>query len=137
MVRAWVRHKMPGRCLALTLLVGVCAALAAAQQPPKPHASPAPRLIILPTKVVAGAQATLAVLDSQGRLLPNVAVELSGGQKVTTDVTGRAMFKAPDQPGTTGCKSLRPGNHRVHDCGGFRGFRPAWRASRAPLEGST
>jgi hypothetical protein len=47
---------------------------------------------------VAGAQATLAVIDSQGRLLPNIAVELSGGQKVTTDITGRAVFKAPNEP---------------------------------------
>lgn len=58
-----------------------------------------PRQIILPTKVVAGAQATLAVLDSQGRLLPNVVVELSGGLKATTDVTGRALMRVPDQPG--------------------------------------
>jgi hypothetical protein len=100
MVRAWVRHRVPSRCLAFTLLVGVCAALAAAQQPPKSHASPAPRLIILPPKVVAGAQATLAVLDFQGRLLPNITLELSGGQKVTTDVTGRALFQASDEPGT-------------------------------------
>jgi len=99
-MRAWVLHKMPGRCLAFSLLMAVCAALAAAQQPPKPHVSRAPRLIILPPRVVAGAQATLAVLDIQGRLLPNVVVELTGGQKVTTDVTGRALFKAPDQPGT-------------------------------------
>jgi hypothetical protein len=99
MVRAWVRSKLPGHCLAFTLLVGLWGAFAAAQQPPKPHTSPVPRLIILPTKVVAGAQATLAVLDSQGRLLPNIGVELSGGQKVTTDMTGRAVFKAPDEPG--------------------------------------
>jgi len=76
----------------------VCPAIGAAQQPPKPHTSPVPRLIILPPKVVAGAQATLAVIDSQGRLLPNIAVELSGGQKVTTDMTGRAVFKVPDEP---------------------------------------
>jgi hypothetical protein len=100
MLRAWVLHKLPSRCLVFALLVGVCAVLTAAQQPPKSHASPPPRQIILPPRVVAGAQATLAVLDSQGRLLPNVAVELSGGQKVTTDVTGRAVFKAADQPGT-------------------------------------
>ena len=92
-------HKLPGRFLALALLLGVGATLRAAQQPPKPHASTAPRQIILPRRVVAGAQATLAVLDSQGRLLPSVVVELSGGQKVTTDVTGRALFKAADQSG--------------------------------------
>jgi hypothetical protein len=86
--------------LALTLLVGVCAAVAGAKQPPKSGPSPAPRLIILPPKLIAGAQATLAVLDSQGRLLPNIMVELSGGQKVTTDVSGRALFQGTDQPGT-------------------------------------
>jgi hypothetical protein len=105
MLRAWVRHKLQGHCLAIPLLVGVCPVFATAQQQPKPHASPAPRLIILPPKVVAGAQATLAVLDSQGRLLPNVAVELSGGRNAVTDATGRAIFKAPDQPGTLVAKA--------------------------------
>ncbi len=100
MLRAWVVHRLPGLCLAFTLLVGLCAALAVAQRPPKSHGSPAPHQIILPSSIVAGAQATLAVLDSQGRLLPGIVVELSGGQKVTTDVTGRALFKAPGQPGT-------------------------------------
>ncbi len=109
MVRAWVCHEVPIRRLAFTLLVSACATLAAAQQPPKSLASPAPRLIILPPKVLAGAQATLAVLDSQGRLLPEIAVELSGGQKVTTDVTGRAMFKAPDRPGRLVAKASGQG----------------------------
>lgn len=104
MVPAWVRHRLPSRCLAFVLQAGVCATLASAQQPPKPRPSPVPRLIILPPKVVAGAPATLAVLDSQGRLLPNVAVELSGGQKVTTDVTGRALFKATGEHGTLTAK---------------------------------
>jgi IPT/TIG domain-containing protein len=99
MVLAWIRHKERRRCLALILLMGVCVGLEAAQQPPKYQSPPAPRLIILPPKAVAGAQVTLAVLDSRGRLLPNIAVELSGGQKVTTDVTGRALFKAADEPG--------------------------------------
>jgi hypothetical protein len=109
MVRAWARHQAPSLCLAFTLLASVCAAIAPAQQPPKPHASPAPRLIILPPRVVAGAQGTLAVLDSQGRLLPNIAVELSGGQRVTTDLTGRAMFRAPDRPGTLVAKASGQG----------------------------
>src|SRR6266851_2406003 len=99
MLRAWVRHKVPSWRLAFTLLGAASATVAAAQQPPKSHASPAPRQIILPPKLVAGAQATLAVLDSQGRLLPNIEVELSGGQKVTTDATGRALFKGMDDPG--------------------------------------
>ncbi len=59
----------------------------------------APRTIVLPQKTVAGAPATLAVLDAAGRMLPNVVVELSSGQKVTTDATGRALFAAPREPG--------------------------------------
>lgn len=78
--------------------------LATAQQPPKSHPSPVPWLIILPPKLVAGAQATLAVLDSQGGLLPNIAVELPGGRNVTTGQTGRALFKAPDQTGAMTAK---------------------------------
>jgi hypothetical protein len=54
---------------------------------------------VLPQKAVAGAPATLAVLDSVGRMLPNAKVELSGGQKVTTDATGRAIFTVPSEPG--------------------------------------
>ena len=54
--------------------------------------------------MVAGAPATLAVLDSAGRLLPNVAVELSNGQKVTTDATGRALFVAPAESGKVTAK---------------------------------
>jgi len=100
MVCAWARHKVLTPCLVLVFVVGARATPAVAQQAPKLPASPTPRLIILPPKMVAGAQGTLAVLDSQGRLLPNVTVELPGGQKVTSDATGRALFKATDQPGT-------------------------------------
>jgi len=109
MGRVWVRLRAPGCGLAFLLLVSVLASLPAAQQPPKSSVSPAPRLIILPPKVLAGAPATLAVLDSQGRLLPNIAVELTGGQKVTTDATGRAMFKATNQPGVLVAKALVKG----------------------------
>jgi hypothetical protein len=89
----------PGVCLALLILASLCAGLASAQQPPKLHPTSVPRSIVAPDHLVAGAPATLAVLDSQGRLLANVEVELSGGQKVTTDLTGRALFVAPSEPG--------------------------------------
>jgi len=85
--------------LIFTLALCLSAALATAQQPPKSRV-PAPWLIILPPKMVAGEQATLAVLDSRGRLLPSALVELPNGQNVTTGATGRAMFKAPYEPGT-------------------------------------
>jgi hypothetical protein len=82
--------------LATCLYGGVSAV---AQEGPKARPAPSPWLIILPPRVIAGANATLAVLDYQGRLLPNIAVELSTGQKVTTDATGRAIFHASDGPG--------------------------------------
>jgi hypothetical protein len=105
MGRAWEYSLRPGRDwpFILVVCVGVCAAIASGQNPaipPKPHASPIPRLIILPPKLLAGQPATLAVIDNQGRLLPKAPVELSAGQHVTTDATGRALFIAPTEPGT-------------------------------------
>jgi hypothetical protein len=86
--------------LGATLLVLVIAfpVFAGAQQVLRVQVA-APRTIVLPRATVAGAPATLAVLDSAGRLLPNVAVEISGGQKVITDSTGRALFAVPGEPG--------------------------------------
>ena len=104
MAQAWVFQKAAGRCLSSLILAAMFAAPSQAQTTPKARVSPAPRQIILPPIIVAGAQATLAVLDSQGRLLPNVPVELSGGQKLTTDGTGRAYFIATDMPGTMTAK---------------------------------
>lgn len=59
----------------------------------------APRTIVLPPQLEAGARATLSVLDSAGRLVPAVDVQLSGSGNVTTDGTGRAVFVAPPQAG--------------------------------------
>ena len=50
--------------------------------------------IVLPPRLVQGQSATLAVLDSNGRLAAGVKVEF-GGQQVVTDKTGRAYFAAP------------------------------------------
>jgi hypothetical protein len=55
--------------------------------------------IVLPQKLVAGQPATLAVLTGDGKLAPGVQVEFSGGQRVTTDASGRASFTAPDEEG--------------------------------------
>lgn len=51
--------------------------------------------IVLPPKVVAGQQATLAVLGTDGHLAPKVAVDLGGNLHVTTDRTGRVTFTVP------------------------------------------
>ena len=45
----------------------------------------APGAIVLPQKLVAGEPATLAVIGADGRLIPNIQVEFSGGVSFTTD----------------------------------------------------
>ncbi len=84
--------------LLLTLLLA--AAGSSASPSPQAVSAGAPvQTVILPPKLVAGMPATLAVLGDDGRLAPGVGVELSGGQRVTTDATGRAVFTAPAAPG--------------------------------------
>jgi hypothetical protein len=64
----------------------------------------------MPRKLVTGERSTLAVLDVNGRLTPGVSVTLSDGDKVTTDVTGRAAFVPPLNAGTlSGSIEGRPG----------------------------
>jgi hypothetical protein len=50
--------------------------------------------IVLPARVVAGKPAMLAVLGADGKLLPDIAVDVAG-MRVSTDATGRAYFTAP------------------------------------------
>jgi hypothetical protein len=54
---------------------------------------------LLPRQLVAGERATLAVLDVNGRLTPDVSVTFSNGDRLKTDATGRALFVAPLTPG--------------------------------------
>ena len=101
---AWVTGEMfCGRSALIFLLMAGGATFAKAQETPKPQPA-VPRTIILPQRVVAGASATLAVLDATGRLTPDVEVGLSTGQKITTDATGRALFLAPSDTGTLTAK---------------------------------
>jgi hypothetical protein len=58
-------------------------------------ASSGARILLLPRQLVSGERATLAVLDVNGRLTPNVAVSFSNGDHLKTDPTGRALFVAP------------------------------------------
>jgi hypothetical protein len=62
------------------------------QQAPAPSAA---RILLLPRQIVSGERATLAVLDVNGRLTPQVTVAFSNGDHLKTDATGRAMFVAP------------------------------------------
>jgi hypothetical protein len=86
------------QALALHVLEALDKGLAAPQAMP-PIATGSPRTVILPQQLIAGAQATLAVLDAKGRLVPAVDLKLSGAPDVTTDSTGRATFLAPATPG--------------------------------------
>jgi hypothetical protein len=70
----------------------------AQNSPAAPSASGA-RILLLPRKIVSGEHATLAVLDVDGRLTPDVRVNFSNGDRVNTDITGRALFVAPLNPG--------------------------------------
>jgi IPT/TIG domain len=54
-----------------------------------------PLTIVLPQKLVAGETATLAVIGPNGRLVPDIQIEFSGGVRFTTDATGRVRFRAP------------------------------------------
>jgi hypothetical protein len=62
---------------------------------PAAPASTGARILLLPRQLVSGERATLAVLDVNGRLTPNVAVSFSNGDHLKTDATGRALFVAP------------------------------------------
>ena len=55
--------------------------------------------IVLPTRLATDKPATLAVLDSQGRLAPGVSVELSTGTRVVTNAGGEARFVAGSSAG--------------------------------------
>jgi hypothetical protein len=121
MVPAWIyRHSCCSRLgLLLMASIGLIAggpAIAGAREISR-HRVPTPRAIILPQTVVAGAQATLSVIDGAGRLLPDVEVEISEKErgvgfkhsppeKVTTDSTGRAVFIAPSDPGPLTARAL-------------------------------
>jgi hypothetical protein len=54
--------------------------------------------IVLPPKIVAGQPATFAAFGVDGRLASGVTVDV-GGQKVTTDRSGRGHFTAPTSGG--------------------------------------
>lgn len=74
---------------ALLLVFNVSPAIAQ-QAPPSVG-----RTLLVPHTIVSGERATLAVLDSRGRLAPGVNIIFSNGDHLTTDVTGRALFVAP------------------------------------------
>jgi hypothetical protein len=91
------RPQLHSILLAAAFFVGVT--WPAAAQNTAPPAAPRAATIVLPPRLLPGEQSTLAVLDTAGRLLPGAIVEFPGGERVTTDTTGRAVFVAPLTPG--------------------------------------
>ena len=85
------RSLLPLCILSLTLPIAL-----SPQQPPPASAA---RTLLLPKRIVSGETATLAVLDANGRLTPGVTVNFSNGDHLVTNVTGRALFVAPLNPG--------------------------------------
>jgi hypothetical protein len=83
--------------LALALAFPALPMRANAQEPPPPSAA---RILLVPTRMVSGDRATLAVLDFGGRLTPNVSIQFSNGDEIKTDATGRALYVAPLTPGS-------------------------------------
>jgi hypothetical protein len=88
------QYALRGFCLATAFLPLFFSA--SAQKPPS---SSAGRTLVLPRTLVSGDRATLAVLDSGGRLTSGAVVNFSNGDHLTTDATGRALFVAPLTPG--------------------------------------
>jgi len=80
----------------LTAILAGAPGFALAQKAPPPEAA---RALLLPRKIVSGERATLAVLDGNGRLTPDVTIQFSNGDTLKTDPTGRALFVAPLDPG--------------------------------------
>jgi hypothetical protein len=94
---------MISRSLRLFLLLAIFFAwtppAAAQQQPQAVSPGESTYTIVLPPKLIAGKAATLAVIGADGHLAPGVGVDISGGQRLLTDATGRALFTAPGAPG--------------------------------------
>ncbi len=91
-----LRH--PARSLLLLCASALTFPIALLPQQSPPLA-PAARTLLLPKRIVSGETATLAVLDGNGRLTPGVTVNFSNGDHLVTNVTGRALFVAPLNPG--------------------------------------
>jgi len=82
-------------CLHFAWVVSVLLLLSASSLA-QPAANPTWSVtIVLPSRVVAGRPATLAVFGADKRLASGVTVEVGRGTRVVTDETGRATFTVP------------------------------------------
>jgi hypothetical protein len=97
-MKFFYRERMRSILFAALLAAAITGISAPAQEVP-PAQTPRAATLLLPPRLLPGEQSTLAVLDGAGRLLPGAVVEFPGGERVTTDTTGRAAFVAPLTPG--------------------------------------
>jgi hypothetical protein len=112
---------------------GLAPALSAQQTPLAPPSPAAARILLLPRRIVAGERATLAVLDTNGRLTPGVTIRFSNGDHLRTDATGRALFVAPLDPGVIfGSIEGRPGRAPSMVLTATEASAPAMEVSQAP-----
>src|SRR5579859_5316402 len=77
------------------IVLYVCAIVLTTEAQQSPPAAAGARILLVPRRMTSGERATLAVLDVNGRLTPDVTIQFSNGDKVKTDATGRALFVAP------------------------------------------
>src|ERR1700683_757232 len=70
---------------------------------------PQAREIVIPSRLVEGEPATLAVLDAAGRLVPHAAINFSDGSHTEKDGSGPPFFTPPLSPSSLSAKvTLRP-----------------------------
>jgi len=118
-------------------VAGFLLPLSNGQQIPRAPASASARMLLLPRRIVAGERATLAVLDANGRLTPNVSVSFSNGDHAKTDATGRALFVAPLNPGVIfGSIDGRPGHQPIVILTPAEAVTSSVEVSSAPREAS-
>jgi hypothetical protein len=110
----------------LALAVQLCGSSALAQQAAPEQSPGPPATVVLPEEVPAGESATLAVLDSEGRMVPGAAVQLSTGVKATTDSTGRSLFLAPPQAGTMTAQLQNGSSFTTNVAGGTTPASGVW-----------
>src|SRR5271167_727337 len=91
--RRFVLAPIFARLLVAALFLFAPAAGAPAQSTPPAPPAASGVTIVLPPKVIAGGEATLAVLGADGKLASGVTVELENNPSVRTDRTGRGFFQ--------------------------------------------
>ena len=89
--------RSPNAILAIACVFWIALAFSAAVRAQGQSAAAATSriTIVLPPRLISGQPATLAVFGADGKLAPNVDVDLNGVQQVRTNSTGRISFLAP------------------------------------------